>query len=140
MTRTRASKLSALAISTICWSAIDRPRTGRSEVEPHAQPVEQALDLAVHRAPVDPPQARQRVMAHHDVLRDAEVREQRRLLVDHRDAGVACVVRGVEVDGLAAREHVPGVAPDDPAEYLDERRLAGSVLADQAAHLAGSAA
>src|SRR3954470_18029267 len=30
MISTRASKLSALAISTICWSAIDRPRTGRS--------------------------------------------------------------------------------------------------------------
>src|SRR4051794_8675211 len=28
MIRTRASKDSALAISTICWSAIDRPRTG----------------------------------------------------------------------------------------------------------------
>ena len=30
MIRTRASKLSAFAISTICWSAIERPRTGRS--------------------------------------------------------------------------------------------------------------
>ena len=30
MMRTRASKLSALAISTICWSAIESPRTGRS--------------------------------------------------------------------------------------------------------------
>ena len=30
MISTRASKLSALAISTICWSAIERPRTGRS--------------------------------------------------------------------------------------------------------------
>ena len=30
MISTRASKLSALAISTICWSAIDSPRTGRS--------------------------------------------------------------------------------------------------------------
>src|SRR4051795_6030186 len=30
MISTRASRLSALAISTICWSAIERPRTGRS--------------------------------------------------------------------------------------------------------------
>ena len=30
MIRTRASKESALAISTICWSAMDRPRAGRS--------------------------------------------------------------------------------------------------------------
>lgn len=30
MIRTRASKESALAISTICWSAMDSPRAGRS--------------------------------------------------------------------------------------------------------------
>src|SRR3954468_9503119 len=30
MISTRASRLRALAISTICWSAIERPRTGRS--------------------------------------------------------------------------------------------------------------
>jgi hypothetical protein len=44
----------------------------------------------------------------------------------------------VEVDALAVRQHVAGVAADDAAEHLDERRLAGAVLADQAAHLAGA--
>ena len=137
MIRTWASKLSALAISTICWSAIDRPRTGRSDAQLDPEPVEQALHLAVHRAAIDAVERPARVVAHDDVLRDAEIGEQRRLLVDDRDARVAGVVRGVEVDALAAGEHLAGVAPDHAAEHLHERRLAGAVLADQAAHLAG---
>ena len=55
-------------------------------------------------------QRAERVVAHDDVLRDAEVGEQRRLLVDHGDAGVARVVRGVEVDRLAVDEHLARVA------------------------------
>ena len=106
-------------------------------IEADAEAVEQALDLAVHGAAVDPLEAAQRVEAHDDVLRDAEVGEQRRLLVDDRDARVARRVGGVEVDLGAVDEHRAGVAPDDAAEHLHERRLAGAVLADQRAHLAG---
>ena len=109
-------------------------------VEADAEAVEQALDLAVHGAAVDALEPLQRVEAHDDVLRDAEVGEQRGLLVDDRDAGVARRVRGVEVDRLAVDEHLAGVAADDAAEHLDERRLAGAVLADQRAHLAGAEA
>ena len=65
-------------------------------------------------------------------------REERRLLVDHRDAGVAGVVRRVEVDRLAVDAHLPAVAPDDAAQHLDQRRLAGAVLAHQRADLAGA--
>ena len=137
MISTRASKLSALAISTICWSAIDRPRTGRSGSRLHAEPVEQALHLpCASRARSMRFSRVERVVAHDDVLRDAQVGEQRRLLVDHRDARVARVVRRVEVDRLAVDEHLAGVATDDAAEHLHERRLAGAVLADQRAHLA----
>jgi hypothetical protein len=57
--------------------------------------------------------------------------------VDHRDPGVTGVVRRVEVDDLAAREHLAGLAPDDAAEHLHQRRLAGAVLADQPADFAG---
>ena len=35
-------------------------------------------------------------------------------------------------------QHLAGVAPHDAAEHLHERRLAGAVLADQAADLAGA--
>ena len=105
MISTRASKLSALAISTICWSAIERPRTGRSGSSRTPRRSSSSWTLRCIAPPVDPPQRAERVVAHDDVLRDAEVGEQRRLLVDHRDAGVARVVRGVEVDRLAVDEH-----------------------------------
>ena len=106
-------------------------------VEPHAEAVEQVLDAPVHRPPVDPLERAERVVAHDHVLRDAEVREQRRLLVDHRDARVARVVRGVEVDRRAVDEHLARVAADHAAEHLHERRLAGAVLAHERPDLAG---
>jgi hypothetical protein len=94
----------------------------------------------VHRAAVDPLEGSERVVAHHDVLRDAEVGEERRLLVDDGDAGVTRVVRRVEVDAGAVDEHLAGVAPDHPAQHLDERRLAGAVLPHQRPDLAGAQA
>ena len=132
MISTRASKLSALAISTICWSAIERPRTGRSG---SSRTPRRSSSSWTSRciAPRSMRRSRaERVAAHHHVLRDAEVREERRLLVDHRDAGVARVVRGVEVDRLAVDEHLARVAPEHAAEHLHERRLAGAVLARSA--------
>ena len=141
MIRTRASKDSALAISTICWSAIDRPRAGRSGSSRDAEAVEQALDLvAASRARSIRPSAPQRLAAHEDVLGDREVGEERRLLVDDGDAGVARVGGAVEVDRLAVDQHVAGVGPVDAGQQLHERRLAGAVLADQRVHLAARAA
>ena len=40
--------------------------------------------------------------------------------------------------GCAVDEHLAGVGPDDAAEELDQRRLAGAVLAHQRPHLAGA--
>ena len=114
------------------------PAHGALGIEADAEAVEQRLDLAAACAPRSIRlSAAQRVEAHDDVLRDAEVGEQRRLLVDDGDAGVARRVRGVEVDLGAVDEHRAGVAPDHAAEHLHERRLARAVLADQRAHLAG---
>ena len=79
----------------------------------------------------------ERVVAHDDVLRHAEVGEEGRLLVDDGEPGVAGVVGGVEVDRRAAHEHLAAVAAHDAAEDLDERRLAGAVLAHEPAYLAG---
>ena len=51
--RTLASTDSALAISISCWSAIDRPRTERPDVEPDVELLEQRLRRAARAAPVD---------------------------------------------------------------------------------------
>ena len=90
---------SALAISTICWSAIDRPRAGRSGSIVHAQPGEERRPRArASRSGRCCRSGAERLPAHRDVLRDRQVREQRRLLVDHRDAGGLGVGRVGEVD------------------------------------------
>ena len=65
MISTRASKLSALAISTICWSAIESPRTGRSASRRTPRRSSRLLDLLSHGAAVDPPAGPQRMAAHH---------------------------------------------------------------------------
>ena len=141
MIRTRASKLSALAISTICWSAIERPRTGRSGSSRTPRRSSSPWTWRVHRAAVDPPQRAERVVAHDDVLRDAEVGEERGLLVDRRRCRRRARRAGEwKSTGCAVDEHLAGVAPDHAAEDLDERGLARAVLAHQRAHLAGRAA
>ena len=80
----------------------------------------------------------QRLAADEDVLGDREVGEQRRLLVDDRDAGGAGV-RGAgehELRGRRPSISAPRVGLMDAAEDLDERRLAGAVLADERVDLA----
>jgi hypothetical protein len=73
----------------------------------------------------------QGLAAHEDVLRHGQVGEQRRLLVDHRDAGRPGVGRPVQhqrspVEGERAR--VRGVRP---GQDLDQGRLSRTVLADE---------
>ena len=118
MIRTRASKDSA-------FGDLDDLLIGDREaahrplgIQPDAEAVEQFLDPRVHRPAVDALERAERVIAHDDVLRDAEIREQRRLLVDHREARVARVVRGVEVDRLAVDEHVAASRRTTPPSTL----------------------
>ena len=96
-------------------------------------------DLAPHPAPVDAPAARQRLRADEDVLGDRQVREQRRLLEDDRDAG------RVRLGGACRRRPPrpsistrPAVGPVHAGEDLDERRLAGAVLAHERVGLAAA--
>ena len=94
--------------------------------------------LRAQRRPIDQPQrpAPARLSAEEHIAGDVEIVEQVEFLVDDRDA------RG---DRLADREAVAlgAVDPDraggragDAAQDLDQGRLAGAVLADQAQHLA----
>ena len=102
------------------------------------EPVQDRAHLGPQRRPVDQPQrpAPARLAAEEHVARDVEIVEQVELLVDDGDAGG---------DRLAHREPVmlDPVDPDrargrarDPAQDLHQGRLAGTVLADQAQHLA----
>ena len=138
MISTRASKLSALAISTICWSAIERPRTGRSESSLTPRRSSRPWTCACIARAVDALEAAERVVAHDDVLRDAQVREERRLLVDHRDAGVAGVVRASGSRPARRRRSIsPPSRRTTPPSTLTSVDLPGAVLAHERAHLAG---
>jgi hypothetical protein len=84
---------------------------------------------------VDAAQALQRLHPDEDVLGDAQVGEERRLLEDDRDARGLRLL-GVVEDRLLPVEHEPPrIGPVDAGEDLDEGRLAGAVLPDEAVHL-----
>ena len=106
---------SALPISMICWSAIDRPRAGPLGVEPRRRArSNSSLDLARASSPrsMRPQRAAAAARPMNDVLRDRQIGEERRLLVDDGDARVARVGRAVEVDRLAVDEHLAAVEAD----------------------------
>src|SRR5215203_1355251 len=58
------------------------------------------------------------------------------LLVDGGDAAGDRRVRVPDRQGLAFKAHVAGRRLNQPGNTLDEGRLAGAILADQAMHLA----
>ena len=87
ITITLASSDSALPISTTCWSAMDRPRAIRagSSGTPRRLKIAAASFCIARRSILRP--LTERLAADEHVLRDGQVGEQRRLLVDDGDAG-----------------------------------------------------
>ena len=133
---TRASSDSALAISMSCWSAIARPRTGAVASIGHVEVREEGRRGPTHAAPVDGAESTHRRVAEEDVLRDRQVGEEPRFLVDDRDAQFARVGRTVDDHGLAVHRDRAFVRLMDAGQELHERALPGAVLADQRMHLA----
>ena len=118
-----------------------QPAGGAGRVQGDAETGEDRAGVALHRPPVDAPPTAERLAADEDVLGDGEVGEQRRLLVDDRDAGGLGRRPGRENStGAAVDGERAAVGPVHPAEDLDQRRLAGAVLAEQRVRLAGVAA
>ena len=76
------------------------------------------------------------LVAQEQVRVDRELRDQREVLVDGLDPVRAGVLDRVEADALAADQHVAPVLLVEAAQDLDERALAGSVVADEPEHLA----
>src|SRR5207237_1400695 len=120
-------------------SAGVRPKTTRaSSVRPApASPAKPRISPARTLSEPSEPRAA-RLQAQGDVLGDGQVGEQRRLLVDGGDAEVAGADGVVVGDGLAVDFQGAGVGGDGAGDDLDERGLAGAVLADQGVDLAGA--
>src|SRR5213075_3205549 len=79
-----------------------------------------------------------RFQAEGDVLGDGQIGEERRLLVNDGDAAGAGARRVVVGDGLAGNFEDTYVGLVGPGDNLDERGLAGPVLADQGVNLTGA--
>ena len=74
--------------------------------------------------------------AEHHVVRDAEVRAEREVLIDRLDTGGACVLRAPEVNRPSLERHRARIGRDGAGDDLDQRRLAGAVVAKEADDLA----
>ena len=133
----RASCDSARAMLTICLPAAGSDRTIRpagSRAWPSRPRISRGL--ACHRAPADEAEPA-RLVAEEHVLRHRQVVDQVEFLVDGGDAGLHRGLRVGEADRLAEPLDLPGVGLVRAGEHLDQRGLAGAVLAEQAVHLAG---
>src|SRR5262249_11828849 len=62
---------------------------------------------------------------------------QSQVLVDGLDAGAPCIHRRAEMDLLAVHQDLAMVGRDRAGQRLDQRRLAGAVVADDRQDLAG---
>src|SRR5262249_51174284 len=76
------------------------------------------------------------LVAEEDVLVRLHGRDEVELLVDRRDAAAEGVDGVAEGEGLAEQLDAALVRGDQAGHDLDERRLAGAVLAEQAVDLA----
>ena len=131
--RTREPRQSALMISTCCWCAEGEVGRLRVRVDLDAELACELCEAAPGPADVQPQPTR---VAEHQVVEDGQCRDQHRVLVHRADPELERLARRRD-DGLDALDaNLPGIRADEAGEDADQRRLAGSVLAEQAVHLA----
>ena len=79
----------------------------------------------------------ERLAAEKEVPRDAHQRDHAEILEHRGDAQFGRVARAPEMHRLAVDQDLAGARAIDPGEDLDQRRLAGAVVAEEAMHLSG---
>ena len=131
MMSTLASEPIALAISTSCCSGMLRVSTSRSASMSAPTRVSRSRASRRRAAPVDAAPRRARLERERDVLGDRQVREQRRLLINGRDAQRARRCRAHRGHRLRRQQTGPRVGGHGARHHLDQRRLARAVLADE---------
>ena len=131
---TECDNARAIETTCCCGRPQRRHRRGRGDVLV-PEPGEQRGRLAVHRRPVQQRTAVAFVAQEH-VQGDRQMRDQVELLIDGGDAPTDRGVGVADRERLAFEPHLTRGRLDQPGDALDERGLAGAVLADQAVHLA----
>ena len=108
----------------------------RAGVDIDAEALEMLAGDARHLAPAHDAHAVRRLEAEKHVLGDRELGADRQLLVHHADARVARVARRAEVHRPAVEAHGALIFGVHACDDLHQRALAGTILADEAMHLA----
>ena len=86
---------------------------------------------AVAHLGIAEPSATRDLAAGEDVSRHRQVGKGEHLLIDHADAALERLARTAEVETLVVPVNRAGVGLDDAGENLQQRRLAGAVLAHE---------
>ena len=107
-----------------------------------AEVLERVAALGAHRLLVDEAEPAEQAGAHHLAAEEhvgagVELGREREVLVDGLDPQAARVERRVQLDRLALEEDLAGVGLVDAGQRLDQRRLAGAVVADERDDLVG---
>ena len=102
-------------------------------IDRRADPVQEFLRLAHEHAPVDDSEPTGQ-LPQEQVLGDAELRNERQLLVDRCDAPSLGVGGGRDARKRTVDADLSGVGLHDPPEHLDEGALARAVLPEEDVH------
>ena len=103
----------------------------------HLQRVEHLAGLVAHLLVVDEVEepgervGRELLAAEINVLVGAHRVDEREVLVDGLDPGIHRILRPAELDGLAVGVDFATGRLEDAREYLEQRRFAGAVVADE---------
>ncbi|MNX85707.1 hypothetical protein D3C86_1175570 [compost metagenome] len=103
-------------------------------IEIDTQPLKQGLGAAIHFAVINEAQPVFRLAADPDVFRNRHVSHQVQFLMDHGDAVLQRIERGIETDRRAFQANFAVVRLVDAGENLHQRRFAGAILAHQRMH------
>ena len=135
---TRASRASARQISTICRAGSERSLSRLSGwISGCGNSSSSARARAHRRGTVDPP-AMRHLVAEEDVVGDRQVRAERELLMDERDAAVARIAGRGGREPRAVEVHLAAIGLHLSGQHVHERALPRPVLAEQGQHLAGA--
>ena len=123
----------ARAIATIDFSAAGSVPTRASGSMPPPMRSSASLAAAARAAPGDQPAAARIAGEHRDVLGHGHRVDQAEILMDEGDRQLL----GDRIDRAAAQPDLAAVGAVHARQDLDQRRLAGAVLAQQSVDLAG---
>jgi hypothetical protein len=104
-------------------------------IDPHAEPGDDFCRTPAHLGLVDHAKTPvRRLPTEKDILGDRQAGYQSQFLEDGGNAGLLGILRAVKADRPSLERHLAFIFGIDAGQDLDECRLAGTVLADEAHH------